>query len=109
MNASRSACHWTVRRVTTEADRPAAEPKNASSAGTKSLEDRPCRYSSGSTSLTLGLLRHQGGRIALVKLAFSPVTGSSRRSSTRGAATGIGPAPVAMVRSRAWPLRRTNR
>ena len=26
-----------------------------------------------------------------------------------GAATGIGPAPVAMVRSRAWPLRRTSR
>src|SRR6266571_3979616 len=50
--ASRSACHWVVSRVTTEADRPAAEPNSSVNAGTKSLELSPCRYSSGSTSAT---------------------------------------------------------
>jgi hypothetical protein len=56
-----SACHWVVSLVMTEADRPAAAPKNASRAGTKSRLDSPCRYSSGSTSATLGLRRHQRG------------------------------------------------
>ena len=52
----------------------------------------PCRYISGSTSATFGLLRHHGGRIALRNRARSPVTGSTRRSSTRGARTSIAPA-----------------
>jgi pimeloyl-ACP methyl ester carboxylesterase len=46
MNASRSACHWVVSRVITDADSPAAAPKKPSSAGTKSPELIPCRYSS---------------------------------------------------------------
>ena len=88
MNASRSACHWAVSRVITDADSPAAAPKKPSSAGMKSPELIPCRYSKGSTSATFGLLRHHGGRMTLRNLALVPVTGSTRRSSTRGAATG---------------------
>src|SRR5207244_1167092 len=38
--------------------------RNWPSAGTKSPEDRPCRYNSGTTSLIFGVLRIQGGRIA---------------------------------------------
>jgi hypothetical protein len=93
----------------TAADSPAAEPKNASNAGTKSPVDSPCRYSSGSTSATLGLLRHQGGRITDRNRIRSPLTGSVRRSSTRGARTGTTPAAVVTARWRAWPLRTTNR
>ena len=109
MNASRSACHWVVSRVITDADSPAAAPKKPSSAGTKSPELIPCRYSSGSTSATFGLLRHHGGRITDRNRTRSPLVGSTRRSSTRGAATGTGPAPVVTVRWRAWPFRRTRR
>jgi hypothetical protein len=78
-----------VSRVITEADGPAAEPKNSSIAGTKSPEDRPCRYSSGSTSATFELFRHHGGRISDRKRTRSPVAGSTRLSLTRGAATSI--------------------
>ena len=52
-----------VSRLIADADSPAAEPKNSSNAATKSPVDNPCRYSSGNTSLTFGLLRHHGGRI----------------------------------------------
>ena len=38
MNAAASSCHCAVRRVTVAGDRPAAEPRNCSNAGTKSLE-----------------------------------------------------------------------
>jgi len=76
------------------ADSPAAEPKNPSNAGTKSPVDRPCRYNSGSTSATLGLLRHQGGKITERNRTRSPLTRSVRRSSTRGARTGIAPAAL---------------
>ena len=75
----------------TAADSPAAEPKNASSAGTKSPVDSPCRYSSGNTSVTFGLLRHHGGRITDRNRTRSPLTGSTRRSSTRGARTATAP------------------
>ena len=75
----------------TAADSPAAEPKNAANAGTKSPVDSPCRYSSGSTSATLGLLRHQGGKITERNRIRSPVTRSVRRSSTRGARTVTAP------------------
>ena len=47
----------------TEADSPAAEPKNSSRAGTKSPELIPWRYISGSTSATFGDFRAHGGRI----------------------------------------------
>jgi hypothetical protein len=74
--------------VITDAESPAAAPKNSSSAGAKSPELIPCRYSNGSTSVTFGLLRLHGGMIALRNLALVLVTGSIRRSSTRGAVTG---------------------
>jgi hypothetical protein len=54
LEASRSACHWVVSRVMTEADSPAAEPNSSVNAGTKSELDSPCRYNSGSTSATFG-------------------------------------------------------
>ena len=39
------------------ADRPAADPRNCSNAGPKSVLDRPCNYNSGSTSASCGDLR----------------------------------------------------
>jgi hypothetical protein len=109
MNVSRSACHCLVRRTITELDSPAAEPKNSSSAGTKSPEDIPCRYINGSTSATLGLLRHHGGTIADRNRARSPVSASTRRSSTLGAWISTGPAPVVTDQGSACPLRTTSR
>ena len=85
----------------TEADRPASEPKNSPSAGAKSPELIPCRYISGRTSETLGLLRHHGARIWLRNRHRSPVTSSTRLSFTLGASTSIGPAPVTIVRATA--------
>jgi hypothetical protein len=95
--------------VITAADNPAAEPKNAASAGTKSPVDSPCRYNSGSTSATFGLRRHHGGKITDRNRTRPPVAGSTRRSSTRGARTLTAPAAVVTCRWRAWPLRTTSR
>jgi len=36
-------CHWAVSRVIVAAERPAAEPRNCSNAGTKSTEDIPSK------------------------------------------------------------------
>ena len=90
-----------VSRVIAAADSPAAEPRNCSSAGTKSPVDRPCRYSSGSTSATFGLLRHHGGRITDRNRFRSPVAGSVRLSLTRGARTCTAPADVSTSRGAA--------
>ena len=77
----------TVSRVITDADSPAADPKNSVQRRRRSRRvDMPCRYSNGSTSATFGLLRHHGGRIELRNRTRSPVAGSTRRSFTRGAA-----------------------
>jgi hypothetical protein len=95
--------------VITDEDRPAAEPRNWPSAGTKSPDDRPCRYSSGSTSPTCGVLRAHGGKIAEENRARSPVSGSVRLSFTRGAVTCTAPALVSTVRVSAVPLRTTIR
>jgi hypothetical protein len=95
--------------VIAEADSPAPEPRKRSSAGPKSLLDSPCRYSSGSTSVTFGLWRHHGGKIAGENRIRSPVAGSARRSSTRGARTSTAPAAVVTCRGRACPLRTTSR
>ncbi len=57
MKSARSASHALVRRVIAAGDSPASVPKNSLSAGRKSPEDNPCRYSSGSTCDTLGDLR----------------------------------------------------
>ena len=75
-----SACHVSVSRMITGPDSPAAEPRNWPSAGTKSPLDRPCRYSSGSTSVTFGVLRAHGGKIAEENRFRSPVSGSARLS-----------------------------
>jgi hypothetical protein len=66
------------------ADRPAVEPRNCSNAGTKSPLERPCRYSSGNTSATLGDFRAQAGKIAEANRLRSPVASSTRLSLTRG-------------------------
>src|SRR5262245_54196632 len=86
--------------------RPAASgPSRAGSASRKSPDDSPCRYSSGNTLANRGDRRRYGGRIALVNRCRCPCT--TRRSFTRGAATGIGPTPVVTLRGRAVPLRTT--
>jgi hypothetical protein len=91
------------------ADKPALEPRNCSNAGPKSELDRPCKYSNGNTSASCGDFRDQAGRIAEENRLRSPVTSSTRRSSTRGCRTGTAPAAVVTSRG-AWnPLRTTSR
>ena len=104
-----SAFQVSVSFVITGADSPAELPRNWPSAGAKSPEDSPCRYSSGNTSVIFGVLRHHGGRIAEENRARSPVSGSVRRSLTRGTVTSTAPALVST--SRGWwvPLRTTSR
>jgi hypothetical protein len=109
MNAAASAVHVSVSLVTVDDDSPALLPRNCPSAGTKSPLDRPCRYSSGSTSLTCGVLRAHGGRIAEENRIRSPEAGSVRLSFTRGAVTSTAPALVSTVRGPAVPLRTTRR
>ena len=99
LNASASSCHWAVSRVVVAADRPAADPRNCSNAGPKSLLDSPCKYSGGSTSATCGDLRAHAGRIAEQNRRRCAVSASMRRSLTRGARTGTGPAAVITSRS----------
>ena len=84
-----------------DADSPASDPKNPSSAGAKSPVERPRRYRTGNTSPTLGDRRAYLGKI--YELNRCP----SRRSLTRGARTLSAPAPVTSVRSPALPLRTT--
>jgi hypothetical protein len=98
-----------VSLVIIEADRPAPLPKNPSSAGTKSLLLSPCGYSRGSASVTFAERRHHGGSSDDRNRHRCPVAWSTRRSSTRGAATSMAPAAVVTCRGRAWPLRTTNR
>jgi len=57
----------------------------------------------------LRVLRAHGGRIAELNRFRSPVSGSVRLSSTRGAVTSTAPALVSTVRSPAVPLRTTIR
>ena len=82
----------------TEADRPTDEPRNCPSAGPKSPEDKPCRYSNGNTSVIFGVLRHHGGRITEENRWRSPVSGSTRLSLTRGAWTSTAPELVSTSR-----------
>jgi len=98
MNAPASAFHVSVSFVITEADRPAPVPRNWPSAGAKSPEDRPCKYSNGSTAVTCGVLRAHGGKIAEENRARSPLAGSVRLSLTRGAVTSTDPALVSTCR-----------
>src|SRR5258708_13993386 len=105
MNAAASALHVSVSLVTVEEDSPACEPRNCPSAGTKSPDDRPCRYKSGSTSLTCGVLRAHGGRIAELNRFPWPVAGSVRLSLTPGALTSTPPPPLSTVPGSAVPPR----
>ncbi len=84
--------------VTVADDRPAEQPRNWVSAGTKSPLDRPCRYSSGSTSAMRGKRRHHGGKIAEENRHRCPVCSSMRLSFTRGILTSTAPALVITVR-----------
>src|SRR6516225_4186047 len=104
MKAAASAVHVSVSLVTVEADSPACEPRNWASAATKSPDDSPCRYSSGSTSLICGVLRAHGGKIAELNRIRSPVAGSVRLSLTRGAVTSTAPALVSTARLWWQPL-----
>jgi hypothetical protein len=88
MNAAASAFHVSVSFVITEEDRPAPVPRNWPSAGAKSPEDSPCRYSSGSTSLTCGVLRAHGGRIAELNLSRANVVCKIRQRRGELAAPG---------------------
>jgi hypothetical protein len=56
-NARASAFQVSVSLVTVEADGPLVLPRNCLSAGTKSPDDNPCKYSSGNTSSMRGVLR----------------------------------------------------
>jgi hypothetical protein len=94
------ACQVPVSLVITGPDSPAPEPGNWPSAGTKSPVNRPCRYSSGSTSVTFGVLRAHGGKIAELNRLRSPVSGSVRLPFTRGTVTSTAPALVST--SRLW-------
>src|SRR6266571_8646445 len=104
MNAAASAVHVWVSLLITGADRPVPVPRNWASAGPKSPEDRPCRYNSGSTSVTWGVLPAHGGKIAEENRARPPAAGSVRLSFTRGAVTSTAPALVSTVRASAVPL-----
>jgi len=83
--------------VITAADSPDPVPRKLSSAGAKSCDDKPCKYSSGNTSLIFGDLRHHAGRIADENRLRSPAS-STRLSLTRGAATSTAPAAVSTRR-----------
>lgn len=60
------------------------------------MPDGTCRYNSGSTSVSCGVLRAQAGRIAEENCLRSPGSASMRLSLTRGAGTSIAPAAVRM-------------
>ena len=108
-NACCSAFHVSVSLVIVEADSPFALPRNCPRAGTKSPDESPCRYSSGSTPPIFGVLRAHGGKIDDKNRCRSPVSGSTRLSLTRGAVTSTAPALVVTVRDSWQPLRTTSR
>jgi hypothetical protein len=81
-------------------DSPWLVPRDCVNAGPKSELDRPCRYSSGSTSATRGDLRTHAGTIAEAHRFRSSVAGAVHLSLARGARTGTGRAAV--ISSRSW-------
>jgi hypothetical protein len=93
-----SSFHVSVSLVIIDPDSPTELPRNCPSAGTKSPLDSPCRYTNGRTSAIFGVLRHHGGRIADENLIRSPLSGSIRRSLTRGAVTSTAPTLVRICR-----------
>ena len=97
LNTVASSCQSLVNLVIVAAESPWLVPRNWVNAGAKSEDDRPCRYSSGSTSATRGDFLAHAGRIAEANRPRCPVS-SVRLSLTRGSRTGI--APAAVVTSR---------
>jgi hypothetical protein len=95
--------------VITDGDNPADVPKNPSRAGANSPDDIPCKYINGNTSTTLGDVRHHGGTIEDLNCIRPPLTGSTRRSFTRGASISIAPAAVLISLGSARPLRTARR
>src|SRR2546430_17270712 len=93
MKAATSASHEDVSRLITDADRPAAVPKCSARAGTKSLVDSPCRYSSGRTSVTAGERRGDGGRVERAERGRPPPSPPPRRAVPPRARTQPPPAP----------------
>lgn len=89
MNASRSADQLSVSLVIAAADSPAEVPKNPARAGTRSLEDSPCRYRSGGTSATFvdAAIVHRRG--------LHPDGAGSRIRNFRSYLVGSTPVPVA--------------
>ena len=65
-----------VSRVIDDADRPAPVPRNCMERRSQSPEDRPCRYSSGRTSVICVERPPHAGRIAEENRCRSPVSGS---------------------------------
>ena len=98
LNTVASSCQSLVNLVIVAAESPWLVPRNWVNAGAKSEDDRPCRYSSSSTSATRGDFLAHAGRIAEPNRFRSPVASSTRLSLTRGSRTGI--APAAVVTSR---------
>src|SRR6185295_2827425 len=92
-----------VSLVIVEADSPLALPRNCPSAGTKSPDESPCRYSSGNTSPIVGVLRAHGGKIDDEPLPLTgirvdtPVVDPRCRDVHRAGARGHRPRLVAAV------------
>src|SRR2546427_10078809 len=101
MKAATSASQEDVSRLIADADRPAAVPKCSARAGTKSLVDSPCRYSSGRTSVTAGERRAYGGRVGLAKRVRSPLSSAPPPAFTPGAENRAAPAPRTTALSQA--------
>ena len=90
-----SRCQSGASRVITEAESPAADPKNSSSAGTKSPELMSVEVHAGEAPRPPWATCGPTAAGSSCENACAPRSPSStRRSSTRGARTSIGPAPV---------------
>src|SRR2546430_14779040 len=93
MKAATSASHEDVSRLIADADRPAAVPKCSARAGTKSLVDSPCRYSSGRTSVTDGERRGDRGRVGAAEGGPPPPSPAAPRGVPPWGANPPPPAP----------------
>jgi hypothetical protein len=100
-NACCSAFQVSVSLVIVEADSPFVLPRNCPRAGTKSPDESPCRYSSGSTSPIFGVLRAHDRRaepLSLTGIRVDPLVVDPRcRHVHRAGARGHGPRLVAAI------------
>lgn len=97
LNVLASSCYCVVSQVIVGADNPEPVPN----AGTKSCDDKPCRYSSGNTSVIFDDSLHHAGRITDENRRRSPVATSTRVSLTRGPTTSTAPDDVSTRRGTA--------